>query len=67
MLPTDYKTTREVSALTGQAPRTIQIHARRYGLGVKFLNTLLFTEEDIEHLREIRARGQQRKLVEPKP
>ena len=43
-------TTDEVSRLTGQAPRTIQIHAQRYGLGRLYGRVRLFLPEDVEEL-----------------
>jgi hypothetical protein len=45
------KTTAEVSEITGQAPRTIQIHAAKYEIGILAGGVRLFTDADIEELK----------------
>jgi hypothetical protein len=44
-------TTNQVSEITGQAPRTIQIHALKYDLGILAGGVRLFTQADVEELK----------------
>ena len=51
-------TTAEVAEMVQRDPRTIRMHATRYNLGVLYTPRLrLFTEADVEVLREIIAQG----------
>jgi DNA-binding transcriptional MerR regulator len=51
----DLKTTNEVSKITGQAPRTIQIHAAKYGIGKIYGGVRLFDDQDVETLKSHKA------------
>ena len=51
-------TTAEVAEMVQRDPRTIRMHATRYNLGTLYTPRLrLFTEADVEVLREIIAQG----------